>query len=992
MAYNGLNEPILLFVSKSGQLVPAAGLQPGYGPHASLSAARTTLGEIFQSIANVPQGYTFCILENQKPVEYWFTKGGGWYVEKKCKGEGSESSSSGLDALAIRLNPNTGVLEYTKDGTQWIFIGKVDPVGTINDIKLKIDVANGHLYISYKGGADGTWNDVGPVGGEGIALPQTQIKFDTNGTLFVSYDGGTTWSLPDGNQYQGNKFNEIEFKRLLKKVLKFRTTSDNYIEVSFDSGVDNSWIILGKSCVCENSGGGSGDSKLKKLTIVVADASTKDLITSGVTITVDGNAGSGTNWVTAGTHTIVVTCSGYESKTVEIPVNTSMSYTVELTKDSSVPQASITVIPVDEENNEISLSDVRIYINGTERQTLQVNSGDTVHIMVVGNTGGRYGSVEEDVQVTTSVPSHFIKVPYASSSGEADWKYTVKKVKLQDRAVLNTGGSSIVTQFTANRRNTLTNEVEPLTLIRVYSTDGDSRVSYTGPTPTPTNDPDYAVGSQRANITYPSAQKQYLFGGNMYEMSADFQDYDGNVVTTSWWVYYEGFWNYYLEKYMQDGYPDSNIGGSTILRVDSYCVADPECPGVDSRNNTRYACPIEIIDKDGIVISSGYPKTIYTADGNSFKDYSYEKDSSAAGLENYRNIIELTLTKDPHNIDGNTVEDNNTVVPLTIRQVSQHYPLPGDSYYYLEHSGGYDDYDIMITTHPYELSIENTYDDMEASGEYSSREVAGSFWNGTGQFKNSAIQVRSVEKQSTESSSDTEFCPAHVEVKYGNTLVYSVDLLGWNNRANEVTNFDDFLTSVYVYTEKESASLHTKSENVNIRMFHTMNYMAAREYTVTVQQIVSGKTLTTTWTLTQAGLTNGDGVYKYQALSEEPGSAYFGVYGNHDTSDIKISYSNAFRSNENTIVLTKIASLPSGLEVTPMFRDDGSNYYKHESEPIKVPDESAISWFKVDYPDIPNGANDRDPYRRQVAVYYDDGTTNAPTTNIVFFGQQGGIY
>ena len=121
--------------------------------------------------------------------------------------------------------------------------------------------------------------------------------------------------------------------------------------------------------------------------------------------------------------------------------------------------------------------------------------------------------------------------------------------------------------------------------------------------------------------------------------------------------------------------------------------------------------------------------------------------------------------------------------------------------------------------------------------------------------------------------------------------------------------------------------------------------------------------------------------------STSAGTAYFGVYGEHDTTDIKLT--EVLRSNWEDAVLTKIDSLPLNLEVNPMFMDDGSSWYQQGYEPVRVPDASEISWFQLEYPIVPNESSDHDPDRRYIKVYYDDGTPYAQSTNIVFFGKQG---
>ena len=85
MDYNSIARALLLLIrNKDGENVPFASLMPSYGPFNTMDAAKSDLIETFGYIENVPRGYTFCIIEENKPQEYWFTRDGDWTsVEKK---------------------------------------------------------------------------------------------------------------------------------------------------------------------------------------------------------------------------------------------------------------------------------------------------------------------------------------------------------------------------------------------------------------------------------------------------------------------------------------------------------------------------------------------------------------------------------------------------------------------------------------------------------------------------------------------------------------------------------------------------------------------------------------------------------------------------------------------------------------------------------------------------------------------------------------------
>lgn len=1016
MAYNGLNEPILLFVvGANGTLVPAAGLQPGYGPHSSLSNARTTLTEIFKSISNVPQGYTFCVIEDNAPVEYWFIKSGGWYVEKKCKSKStsdSDSSSSSssqqnqqptgpdLTAFQIKIFQPGGILKYTFNGKDWKEVGTIDPSGTIDNIVLKIDEESGNLYISYNGN-DGPWVYVGYVGGESTTSPQTKVRFTTGGVLQVSYDGGTTWEDIVGIQYQGNKISETEFQRLLQRFLKFDLDENSYLKVSYDGG--SSFSRIAKSCTCQDTEDSSG---LYRLKIRVRDADTQATI-SGAEISITdalGNTtvGSTTQWLEPGTYTVEVSCVGYHPDSRIVTLNNDNEVIFNLTADTSVPMSYISVTPVEEDGvTAINPSRVKIYIGAQdglkERSAAWVKSGEIINIKIVGNDGSGYGRVEVSKKVESS-DNYLITVPFASQEPEVTWKYFVMKKKIQDAPIPNIGRSAMGVHINAYRTNTVTGEHEQLTFVRAYNADGDPGVECTGTYAISSSDPEYlSYGSIGLIINYPAAEKQYLHYGYIYKMKADFEDSEGRTVTTSWDVYYEGFWEYIIEKYNQIDYPDATDGGIATIRVDSYCVADEECPDVDPDNNERYACPITIDSKTGVSVSSGYPTRVYTGNGvTGGRNFDTEYSSSSPFVENYRNIIELALTQDPHTISGNALINDILSVPITIVQSgTQHYPLPGTASYMLSHSDdGYISDDVYVDTRVHTLYFESDSLTVEAFGRYSSRS-SQAYWNGNGEFKKSLLVAYSGEKASV--NANDSFFGATIRVLGSNSAVVYQGTIDSSGSVSENTNSDGYLTTVHIYRMKElytnSSGTHNRYTNkIGIQLRHTMNYNPDREYTIDILHENGGKHITTTWTLLQESLVTGKGVYPNQALPEEEGSVgYFGVYGDIAASAVKLIPLD-YRSNWADTVIEKVNSVPSGWQVNPMHKDDTVAWFAQGEEPIRVPNASAVSWFKVTCPAIPNEPGDVEKTRRFIEIYYDDGSALAATNNIVFIGQQGNTY
>lgn len=115
MDYNGLYTALLLMRLSNGEYIPLPSVQASYGPFDTLDEARADLINTFKALSNVPRGYTFCIIEENKPQEYWFTKPGDWgSVEKK----NTSSSSSMVSGLIIEARD--GYLQVSYDnGDTW---------------------------------------------------------------------------------------------------------------------------------------------------------------------------------------------------------------------------------------------------------------------------------------------------------------------------------------------------------------------------------------------------------------------------------------------------------------------------------------------------------------------------------------------------------------------------------------------------------------------------------------------------------------------------------------------------------------------------------------------------------------------------------------------------------------------------------------------------------------------------------------------------------
>ena len=111
MDYNGLYTRLLLMRLSNGEYIPLPSVQASYGPFTSMDEAKADLINTFKEISNVPRGYTFCVIENDKPQEYWLTKAGDWSSKEK---KNMSSSSGAVSDLLIEARD--GYLKVSYDG------------------------------------------------------------------------------------------------------------------------------------------------------------------------------------------------------------------------------------------------------------------------------------------------------------------------------------------------------------------------------------------------------------------------------------------------------------------------------------------------------------------------------------------------------------------------------------------------------------------------------------------------------------------------------------------------------------------------------------------------------------------------------------------------------------------------------------------------------------------------------------------------------------
>lgn len=212
MDYNGLYKSILLLKLENGEYVPLASVLPSYGPFNSMSEALADLGNTFKAVTNVPRGYTFCLIENGKPQEYWFTKEGDVNsIEKK----NTSSSSTVISGVQFRAGDEYIQVSYD-GGTTWNNLVSLDSIrgprgysgatgpqgptgadGDITKIQLRFVVETSEvegetiqrqrLDITY----GGSWSTVGYIiGGSGSGGGSGVIGIKT-----WSEDGNSYWTL-----------------------------------------------------------------------------------------------------------------------------------------------------------------------------------------------------------------------------------------------------------------------------------------------------------------------------------------------------------------------------------------------------------------------------------------------------------------------------------------------------------------------------------------------------------------------------------------------------------------------------------------------------------------------------------------------------------------------------------------------------------------------------------------------------------------------------
>lgn len=238
MEYNGIEKAFLLFKAVgTGDLVPLPSVQVGYGPYSSMSDARSVLSEIFDGVDGIPQGYTFCVIEDGKPVEYWLTKEGSWTVERKNSITNTSIDNAGSDVSgAVRLANNGGYIKVSYDGgTTWYnLISVAELKGTsgspgkdgrdvdLQNLQLRLvfrtvedptsheSVQQQVLQIS-RTGINGIYSDVGIIAGSaggvgsGGAVPGIATYTDGNQYWTLTLDGATSWLLDDqGHMVRAN--------------------------------------------------------------------------------------------------------------------------------------------------------------------------------------------------------------------------------------------------------------------------------------------------------------------------------------------------------------------------------------------------------------------------------------------------------------------------------------------------------------------------------------------------------------------------------------------------------------------------------------------------------------------------------------------------------------------------------------------------------------------------------------------------------------------
>lgn len=276
MDYNGLCTSLLLMKLSNGEYIPLPSVQASYGPFNSLDEAKNDLIDTFTSIENVPRGYTFCVIEEGKPQEYWFTKTGDWSTIEK-KNVSSSSSSSEVVIKGVQFAVNNGYIQVSYDnGTTWSNLVSLESLrgytgqkgdkgdkgehgadADLTQLKLRLrttstevddeTIVKQFLDMSYYGGADNTWITVGEILGSssgGSSTPQvigiTTVDgnkyWTVNGEILIDDTGNPVRANGiDGRDGQDGtstgaitSFTSIVFRRTNQDISNQRPTGGTY--------------------------------------------------------------------------------------------------------------------------------------------------------------------------------------------------------------------------------------------------------------------------------------------------------------------------------------------------------------------------------------------------------------------------------------------------------------------------------------------------------------------------------------------------------------------------------------------------------------------------------------------------------------------------------------------------------------------------------------------------------------------------------------------
>lgn len=199
--YNSL----ILQETSGGSAQIKAALTAAYGPHQDLTAAQSALVAAFSNITNIPKGYTFCVLEDNKPVEYWFIMNGvntnttpfAQQIEKKQK-EATVDLSGLQFSTVTDGNDNTFLYVSINGGTPELVGSLPTSSADITQVKVRICTDEGEHYgqlqISYDNGT--TWTDKGARDDSRLKpLTDLQLSVDDDGQLQVYYGEGTPYPV-----------------------------------------------------------------------------------------------------------------------------------------------------------------------------------------------------------------------------------------------------------------------------------------------------------------------------------------------------------------------------------------------------------------------------------------------------------------------------------------------------------------------------------------------------------------------------------------------------------------------------------------------------------------------------------------------------------------------------------------------------------------------------------------------------------------------------